>query len=124
MNQTLLVLILKISKPNNISQFCLIRLCNTKYKVVTKTLLNKIKTVLSHLISQNQCSFILGRHIINNISVVQEMIHTMRHLKEKRGFMNLKIDLEKAYDRLRWSLRIQLYNLFFFLPSFSKTSTI
>ncbi|KAE8680042.1 hypothetical protein F3Y22_tig00111392pilonHSYRG00178 [Hibiscus syriacus] len=32
----------------------------------------------------------------------QEVIHSMRLKKDKVGFMAIKIDLEKAYDRLEW----------------------
>lgn len=102
-NQTFLVLIPKIPKPEHISQFWPIGLCNTIYKLVTKSLVNKIKSALPHLISINQSSFVSGRHIIDNIIIAQEMIHTMRNLKGKKGFMALKFDLEKAYDRLHWS---------------------
>lgn len=35
----------------------------------------------------------------------------MRNLKRKRGFMALKIDLEKAYDKLRWSFIIETLEL-------------
>lgn len=100
-NKIFLFLIPKTPKPELISQFRPIGLYNTMYKVITKSLVNKIKSVLPHLISINQSSFVPGRHIINNIIVAQEMIHTMRNLKGKKGFMALKIDLEKAYDRLR-----------------------
>lgn len=102
-NKTLLVFIPKISKPEVISQFRPIKLCNTVYKVVSKTLVHKIKEILPQVISKNQSSFVPGRHIINNIVVAQEIIHSMRYQKGKKAFMALKIDLEKAYDRLRWS---------------------
>lgn len=98
------MLIPKVPKPHSITQFRPIGLCNTVYKVVTKTLVNKFKVVLPHLISENQSSFIPGRHITDNIIIAQEMIHIMRNLKGKRGFMVLKIDLKKAYDHFRWSL--------------------
>lgn len=71
--------------------------------MVTKALVDKIKIVHPHLISNNRSSFVLGRHIIDNIIIAQEVIHTIRHLKGKQGFMALKIDLENAYNRLKWS---------------------
>ena len=38
----------------------------------------------------------------DNAIVVQEIIHTMGRTKGKGGYMALKIDLEKAYDKLEW----------------------
>ena len=44
-----------------------------------------------------------GRRGVDNAIVVQEIIHTMGRAKGNVGFMALKIDLEKAYDKLEWS---------------------
>jgi len=52
--------------------------------------------------SKHQSSFISGRHITDTIVVAQEIIHSMRSMKGKKGFMAIKVDLEKAYDCLRW----------------------
>ncbi|KAG7579386.1 Ribonuclease H domain [Arabidopsis thaliana x Arabidopsis arenosa] len=38
----------------------------------------------------------------DNIVVVQEAVHSMRRKKGRKGWMLLKLDLEKAYDRVRW----------------------
>ena len=40
---------------------------------------------------------------VDNAIVVQEIIHTMGRAKGKGGYMALKINLEKAYDKLEWS---------------------
>lgn len=58
--------------------------------------------MLPELISPNQSSFVPGRQISGNIVVVQEIFHSMRKKKGKKGLMIMKLDLEKAYDRLRW----------------------
>ncbi|KAH9751258.1 putative ribonuclease H protein [Citrus sinensis] len=49
-----------------------------------------------------QTSFVPGRHITENIIIAQEVIHTMRRKSGKIGQMLIKVDLEKAYDRLSW----------------------
>lgn len=64
---------------------------------MAKVLVNKIKVILPKLISLNQSTFIPSRHITNNIVITKEMIHSMRTMK-----MKIKIDLEKAYAKLRW----------------------
>lgn len=34
--------------------------------------------------------------------MAQEVIHLMRLKKGKKGWMAIKIDMEKAYDHFRW----------------------
>ena len=43
-----------------------------------------------------------GRQIVDNIIIYQEVIYSMRKQKPGVGTMLIKIDLEKAYDRLSW----------------------
>jgi len=64
--------------------------------------MNRLKTVLGKLISPTQSSFVPGRQISDNIIIVQEVLHSMRRKQGKVGYMAIKIDLEKAYDRIRW----------------------
>ena len=49
-----------------------------------------------------QASFVSGCQISDNVVIFQEMLHTMRKKQVQVGYMALKIDLKKAYDRLRW----------------------
>ena len=72
------------------------------YKTITKIIANRLKNVLPDLVGPHQTSFVLGRHITENIIIAQEIIHSMRQKTGKRGFMAIKVDLEKAYDRLSW----------------------
>lgn len=58
--------------------------------------------VMMKLIGPAQSSFIPGRLSTDNIVIVQEAVHSMRRKKGKKGWMLLKLDLEKAYDRIRW----------------------
>ena len=61
---------------------------------------------MSTVIAPTQCGFIRNRSGSHNVIVAQEVIHKMRKTKGNKGFMAIKIDLEKAYDRLDWNFII------------------
>lgn len=102
MDSALMVLIPKVTPVETVKHFRPISLCNVSFKLLTKVLVNRLKQILPIVIAPTQCSFVPGRHITDNVAVCQEMIHSLRNKHGKRGGMVLKIDLEKAYDRLEW----------------------
>ena len=102
-NDAYIVLIPKMATPQFAKHFRPIGLCNIVYKIVTKVIINRLKPVLPSLISPTQCSFVPKRQITDNVIIVQEMLHSMRNKQGKKGYMAVKIDFEKAYDRLRWA---------------------
>jgi len=56
----------------------------------------------TQLISPIQSSFVPGRQITDNVIVMQEALHSMRRKTGAKGWMAIKLDLEKADDRIRW----------------------
>ena len=44
--------------------------------------------------------------------IVQELIHTLSLKCGREGYMAIKIDLEKAYDRLEWNFVRDMLLLF------------
>ncbi|KAL8158478.1 hypothetical protein V2J09_000015 [Rumex salicifolius] len=101
-NDTLTVLIPKMSESRSLTNFRPISLCNVIYKVVTKVLTIRLKTVMSELMGPFQGSFLPGRLITDNI-IAQEVVHTLNRKTGRRGAMILKLDLEKAYEKLNWN---------------------
>lgn len=83
-----------------IDQFRPISLCNVAYKAISKILSTRLKGVLSQLISPFQAAFVPGRSIHENVIFGQEVLHTMKTKKGRRGLFALKLDMEKAYDRM------------------------
>ena len=113
---TLLCLIPKTSKPETVCQLRPIGLCNTLYKAITKILVRHLKLHLNDLIHPFQASFILNRKASDNIILTQEIIFLITTSKSKKGTMAIKIDLEKAFDRLEWGFIRQTPIYFKFPP--------
>jgi hypothetical protein len=113
-NQTCLVLIPKILRPEFLHQFRPTGLCNVNYKILTKLMVNRLTNLLLSLVTKYQSSFVPRRQITYNIIVAQEIIHSMGKLKGRKGYMVTKVDLKKAYDRLKLmgvGLSSQIVNL-------------
>ena len=51
LNQTLITLVHKCKNPESFNNFCLISLCNTMYKIVSKVIVARIKPLLTDLVS-------------------------------------------------------------------------
>ena len=103
LNRTNIVLIPKIAGLEKLGNYCPICLCNTVYKMVTKIIVARIRPYLDKLVFPLQSAFVLGRRSVDNAIVVQELIHTISSKKCKVGYMAIKVELEKAYDKVEWS---------------------
>ncbi|KAL0413529.1 UNVERIFIED_CONTAM: hypothetical protein Sradi_1554600 [Sesamum radiatum] len=83
LNFTHIVLIPKCNKPDVISQFRPISLCNVVMKIATKCIANQLEPLLDRIISPTQFAFIPGRLISDNILIAFE--------------------ISKAYYKVEWS---------------------
>ncbi|XP_061358638.1 uncharacterized protein LOC133302833 [Gastrolobium bilobum] len=101
-NKSLICLIPKKDSPENMKEFRPISLCNVVYKAVTKIITKRLREFMPRMVAPNQCSFIRGRQSTDNIIIAQETVHSMKEKKGRKGWMMIKVDLEKAYDRLNW----------------------
>lgn len=103
LNRTSIVLVPKVKNPEEVSQFRPISCCNFGYKIISKVLVNKMQGYMGELITQEQSAFLKGRQIQDNILVAGEVFHYLKLRKRGRKYeMALKIDTNKAYDRVEW----------------------
>lgn len=58
------------------------------------------------LISKTQTTFIPRRHILEGVVILQEILHELR-VKRMQGVI-LKLDFERAYDKVRWSFMMEV----------------
>jgi len=93
-------LIPKIDNPETTAHFRPISLCNTVYKILVKILVNRLRPVLQRIIHPTQSAFIPSRTIHDNILLAYEIINKFQHYKGKKGYVALKLDMEKVYDRV------------------------
>lgn len=100
----MITLIPKTDHPTMVTHFWPISLCNTIYKIISKVLVNRIKPILHDLIGPFQSAFIKGRIGTNSIILAEEILELIRKKKKGKGFIGaIKLDMEKAFDRLNWS---------------------
>jgi hypothetical protein len=103
-NHTHICLIPKVQNPESVKDFRPISLCNVVYKIIAKVLANRLKKILPYIISESQSAFVPGRLISDNILIAFETLHHMKLMKgNQQGYMALKLDMSKAYDRVEWA---------------------
>lgn len=113
---TFLALIPKEVNPTTFDKFRPISLCNVSYKILAKLLANRIKPLLSSLISPSQGGFVAGRHILDNVILVQETINSS-HQRKEQGML-IKLDMTNAFDQVKLSFLYKVILTFGFNPAF------
>ena len=107
LNYGMISLIPKLKDANNIKQYRPICLLNVDYKIFTKALTMRLTPLAEKIISETQTAFLPGRFILEGVIILHEVLHELRTTKRKGTI--LKLDFEKAYDKVRWSF---LYEVF------------
>ncbi|XP_062014109.1 uncharacterized protein LOC133730559 [Rosa rugosa] len=93
-----------VQNPENMADLRPIALCNVIYKLCSKVIANRLKVFLPYIISPFQSAFVPGRLITDNILVANEVAHFVHNKREGQvGYIALKLDLSKAYDRMEWA---------------------
>jgi len=99
-NASFITLVPKKANPSNLNNFRPISLVGGVYKILSKTLANRLKKVLPSIIDVNQSAFLSERSMLDNILVANETVDYLK--KEKKSGVYVKVDFEKAYDSVEW----------------------
>ncbi|XP_074301459.1 uncharacterized protein LOC141632849 [Silene latifolia] len=106
-NHTHIILIPKVENPELVSQFRPISLCNVIHRLASKCLANRLKLVISSIVSESQQAFVPYRLMSDGCLITHEIMHYLN--KTKKGSVSyaaLKLDMHKAFDRVSWQFLI------------------
>ena len=53
------------------------------------------------------------------MALTQEVVHSFKKTQKKNGFLGVKLDFQKAYDRLEWDFLIIVLKVFGFSAKFT-----
>ena len=96
-SQSIITLLPKSDKDTtHLKNWRPISLLNTDYKIATKAIANRIKSVFPKIITGNQTGFIKGRYIGENVRILEEILEYV----ENKNIPSLLFfsDFEKAFD--------------------------
>lgn len=81
----LITLLPKCENASSVKDFRHIACCSVLYKIISKVLANRMKKVLTTIISENQSAFVPGRVIFDNILLSHELIkgYGMAHISPR-----------------------------------------
>lgn len=100
-NATFIALIPKKNGAMELRDYRPISLTGIVYKLVSKILAERLKKVIDKLVSGEQNAFIKNRHITDASLIASEVLDW--RMKSGKPGVLCKLDIEKAFDQLRWS---------------------
>jgi hypothetical protein len=94
-NATFVSLILKKARAVEIKYFSSYQLSGWVYKIISKILPNRLKSVLEKIVLSSQNAFTRGRQILDSVLVANECLDSW--IRSSEPGILCKLDLEKAY---------------------------
>ncbi|KAA3480024.1 reverse transcriptase [Gossypium australe] len=81
---------------DDVTNFCL--------QILNEAIANRLKGVIEKCIDMAQSDFVPGKLISDNVLLAYEILHTLKQKRlGKKGFIPVKLDMSKAYDRVEWN---------------------
>jgi hypothetical protein len=100
LNFGIITLVPKLEEVTRIEQYRPICMLNVSFKVFTKVLANRLSLVAPKIIRPSQTAFMSGRSILEGVVMLHETLHELK--RNKMNGVVLKLDFEKAYDKVNW----------------------
>jgi len=105
-NATFLALIPKKPGAEELKDFRPISLIGGVYKIISKLITERLKTVMGKLVDVHQMAFLKGRQIMDAALIANELVDS--RVKQKIPGILCKLDIEKAYDHVNWSFLLKV----------------
>ena len=106
----------KDKDPRIIRNLRPLTLLNTDYKILAKTITNRLKEVLPSIVGPYQVDFMEGCHIQENIRRTMDIIAHVNEAKKKAVIVC--IDFEKCFNRIEHQSIFDTFKYFQFGPKF------
>jgi hypothetical protein len=110
-----ITLIPKKDNATKIQDYRPICLLNVSFKIITKVLTNQIGLVADIIVRPSQTAFMPDRNILEGVIILHKSIHELQ--RKKLDGVILKLDFEKAYDKVKWKFLQQAMHMKGFSPS-------
>jgi hypothetical protein len=98
LNYPRIILLPKEDGARTLKKFRPISLINYSFKIFANSPNNRLERVCDRLLGPNQTTFVKGRYILESVVAAHELIH--HSIREKVKELVLKLDYEKAYDKV------------------------
>jgi len=113
-----ITLVHKKGDKRNLKNYRPISLLNVDYKILARIMSNRLNSVIGKIVSPSQTSCIIGRDISDTVASIRDVITMVEH-DDMEGFI-LKIDQEKAFDKVSHKYLFKTLEKFGFGPVFCR----
>lgn len=113
LNSNLVVLIPKFNGAYRIEDYMPIALADFQFKIITKVLADRLSSIATKIISNQQRGFIKDRQIAYYICITSEAVNILDH-KAYGGNLALTFDIKKFFDTIDWNIIFKVLNAFGF----------
>ena len=113
------VLVPKSGNLEDLENWRPISLLCADYKIITKTLANRLTKHIHHIMNEHQSCSVPGREIAHNLLLIRDIIHDTYRNPKKLTYLT-SIDIHKAFDTLNHNFLKQVLTRLGFGPNFLK----
>ncbi|VFQ70831.1 unnamed protein product [Cuscuta campestris] len=107
----------KVDNAMKLNDFRPVCLSTVASKIATKCIASRLGRLLPLIIFDEQGAYVPRREIMDQILITKEMVHHINR-KARGGNLIVKLNMAKAFDKLKWSYLLDILKAFGFSPQF------